>query len=111
MNRDETAKWGKHECPVCGKTVFRCRDSYDICDECDWIDNSFQAEHPDEGGLDNLLSVNEARRQYAKHGTALPFDLWESQIRHYSRWEERLKNLDSVPEWARKKIPSLFSDS
>lgn len=51
----------KHKCPVCGKHEFPCIDSLEICPVCDWQDDSFQEEYPDEDGCANTISLNQAR--------------------------------------------------
>ena len=55
-----------HLCPVCKKYEFPYRGSYDICDVCGWIDESYQEDNPDEDCLANIMSLNEARKAYAE---------------------------------------------
>lgn len=86
-----------HKCPVCGKTEFRDQDSYDVCPVCDWIDNLYQRENPEEWGLANRLSLNTAKRQYETYGTSLPCDLWEKCSGYQAGWENKLKNIDQAP--------------
>lgn len=57
---------GKHSCPVCGQYEFECRGSFDICEICDWEDDSLQLEHPDYEGGANKMSLNQAREAYKK---------------------------------------------
>ena len=99
--------WGPHKCPVCGEYTFPCRDSYDICDVCDWEDNWYQEEYPDEGGLDNLYSVNRAKKHFQKYGTTEPFDMWEACERMKSGWSKKLKNIDQVPDVCKKYVEFL----
>lgn len=106
----ENTNWGPHKCPVCGKYTFPSRDSYDVCDVCDWTDNWFQDENPDEGGLENCPSQNQAKKLYEKYGTSLPIDLWESRAELNDGWEKKLKNTDKVPESCRKYIEFLKSN-
>ena len=97
-------KWmGPHKCPVCGKHVFRDPDPYEGCPVCDWIDNLYQRQYPDEGGLENRLSLNEAKEQYEKYGTAFPIDLWWVKQERHPDWSKKLKNLDEEARtWLRK---------
>lgn len=55
----------KHLCPVCGRYEFSGYDSYEICPVCDWQDDSFQEEFPDECGCANNNSLNEARAAWS----------------------------------------------
>ena len=66
---------GKHLCPVCGRTVFREYDSYEICSFCGWEDNAFQEEHPYTGGGPNA-SLHSCRRNYRQKITADPAYTW-----------------------------------
>ena len=93
-------KTHKHPCPVCGKYFFNGDDTHEDCPFCDWEDNSYQRENPDEGGLDNLLCLNNAREQYREYGTVLPVDLWERWEERNPGWAKKLKNLDKLTgEW------------
>jgi uncharacterized Zn finger protein (UPF0148 family) len=56
----------KHKCPVCGKTIFEEEGYYEVCEVCGWIDDLYQEEFSDEGGLANDMSLNEARAAYAR---------------------------------------------
>lgn len=60
----------KHLCPVCGRHEFSGYDSYEICPVCDWQDDSFQEEFPDEGGCANNNSLNEARAAWSARRVA-----------------------------------------
>ena len=86
----------EYPCPVCGKFEFNGPDTHDICPECDWENNSYQREYPEEGGLDNLLCLNNAREQYREFGTVLPVDMWEMSEENSPGWAEKLKNLDKL---------------
>lgn len=44
------------DCPVCGGKTFG------ICETCGWIHNWYQIDYPDEGGLENLYSLNAAKK-------------------------------------------------
>lgn len=54
----------KHLCPICGKTEFEERDSYDICRKCGWEDDWYQEENPDFGCGANEYSMNEYKAKY-----------------------------------------------
>lgn len=58
---------GKKICPVCGKSETN-EDEYEVCPVCHWAADSYQRRHPDETG-ENVISLNGAKRNYAKHGT------------------------------------------
>ena len=96
MKMIDKINWGPHSCPVCGKYFFNGTDTHDTCPVCDWEDNSFQREYPDEGGLDNLLCLNDAREQFKEHGTVLTIDMWERWEQLYLGWAKKLKNLDKL---------------
>ncbi|MBQ6162927.1 MAG: hypothetical protein IK118_01830 [Clostridia bacterium] len=64
----------EHKCPVCGKYSFPYIDSYDICTNCGWQDDSYQEEDPDETCCANQMSLNQARKVYAAGLTKLLFD-------------------------------------
>ena len=53
-----------HVCPVCGKTTFTSKGSYEICEFCGWEDEMWCEEHPDEESTANYRSLNEYRREY-----------------------------------------------
>jgi len=48
-------------CPVCGALAYPYPESYRACKQCGWMDDSYQAEHPDEDNLLNFMSLNQAR--------------------------------------------------
>ena len=53
-----------HICPVCGKTTFSKKNSYEIWDYCWWQDCELQEEDPDLAGCANHMSLNQARQAY-----------------------------------------------
>ena len=69
---------GGHPCPVCGRTVFREYDSYEICPFCGWEDNAFQEEHPYTGGGPNA-SLHSCRRSYRKKIAVNPSYTWAKE--------------------------------
>lgn len=59
------------KCPVCGKTVFSEKNSYEICPVCEWENDFIQdMDHTLPGGA-NILSVNEARIEYFLSGSSI----------------------------------------
>lgn len=57
-------------CACCGKVTFPAWDVDYVCPECHWMGDTYQEEHPDEGGLENTASLNTARALYRKYGTS-----------------------------------------
>lgn len=53
-----------HKCPVCGKYKFSEWNSYDICPECGWEDDSAQEKNPDDDLGVNMVSLNEYKSKY-----------------------------------------------
>lgn len=58
------AKKTPHKCPICGKTEFPERGSFDICSECGWEDDLIQTDDPDEEAGANIMSLNEYKTAY-----------------------------------------------
>lgn len=59
----------KHPCPVCGQHMFPFENSYSYCPVCDWQDDAYQEEFPDEDGCANNISLNQFRAEWkAKQG-------------------------------------------
>lgn len=55
----------RHECPVCGKTVFWGElSTYDICVICGWEDDRVMENGPDDDAGANEMSLNEYRAAY-----------------------------------------------
>ena len=69
---------GKHPCPVCGRTIFREYDSYDVCEFCGWEDNAYQEEHPYAGGGPNS-SLYSYRKKYRQKIAADPDYTWAKE--------------------------------
>lgn len=63
MNRKENCN-GKHLCPVCGKTIFSEKASYEICEYCGWEDDTIQEEYPDVDFGANGHSLNKYKAEY-----------------------------------------------
>lgn len=49
-------------CPVCGKYIFQ--EPFVDCPVCGWLNDVVQEEHPDAGGLANIMSLNECRKAW-----------------------------------------------
>lgn len=60
----EKVKKTAHKCPICGKTEFPERGSFDICTECGWEDDMIQTEDPYEEAGANMMSLNEYKAAY-----------------------------------------------
>jgi hypothetical protein len=58
-------------CPCCGsRTSQRLRRAYDICPVCFWEDDPVQFDDPDYEGGANVVSLNEARRNFREFGAS-----------------------------------------
>ncbi|MCD7929766.1 MAG: hypothetical protein LUF86_06365 [Clostridiales bacterium] len=53
----------KIKCPCCGKTYV---GEHDICDVCWWQNDPVQSWKPDSPGGANRMSLNEARKAWAR---------------------------------------------
>ena len=70
--------FGGHPCPVCGRTVFREYDSYEICSFCGREDNAFQEAHPYTGGGPNAW-LHSCRRSDRKKIAVNPAYTWAKE--------------------------------
>lgn len=50
-----------NKCPVCGKADL---EVFEICPHCEWQNDLYQLDFPDQGGCANRMSLNEARIAY-----------------------------------------------
>lgn len=70
---EERAADGHHPCPVCGKTVFECESSYEICPVCGWEDDALMEANPGEyGGTANDLSLALYKERYEALNASIP---------------------------------------
>ena len=56
----------RYACPVCGEFEFTYAGRFEICPVCGWADNLFQLRNPNEEDSANCMSLNQARRAYAR---------------------------------------------
>ena len=63
---------------MCGRTIFREYDSYDVCEFCGWEDNAYQEEHPYTGGGPNS-SLYSYRKKYRQKIVADPDYTWAKE--------------------------------
>lgn len=66
----------KHKCPVCGQFDFEEYASLEICEICGWSDDPLQEQDPSREKGANSISLNEAKRNYAKLGVSKPGFKW-----------------------------------
>ncbi len=55
-----------HMCPVCGQHEFPHGCSFLVCPVCDWMDDGYQEDFPDEDGCANNISLNEFKKYWAE---------------------------------------------
>ena len=60
----------KYKCPCCGYYTFVSKPvgDYNICPVCYWEDDPYQAMDPDEDGMANGVSLNQAKENFKKFG-------------------------------------------
>ncbi|MBP3379318.1 MAG: hydrolase [Ruminococcus sp.] len=58
----------KYKCPCCGCYALAEDEEYEICPVCFWERDSVQESQPDFAGGSNIMSLNEARENYARYG-------------------------------------------
>ncbi len=54
----------KKQCFCCEEFSLPVLSEYEECAVCGWVDDPYQNKHPDSLNGKNLLSLNEARKQY-----------------------------------------------
>ena len=81
-------KNGKYSCPCCGKLTLDKPDFGYICSECGWEDDFGQNENPDLYGGANYISLNDAKKLYAKYGDRID--------NHDDEWEGYDKALEAI---------------
>jgi hypothetical protein len=52
-------------CPCCGSRVLTALGGYEICEVCEWEDDPVQSADPGYAGGANMLSLNQAREEWA----------------------------------------------
>lgn len=60
------------ECPCCKRRTLTERGHYEICSACNWEDDPLQEKQADLRGGANVVSLNEARRNFLESGTIDP---------------------------------------
>lgn len=53
-------------CPVCEKYTFRAFGNFEVCPVCNWENDDYQYDFPDEDGGANRMSLNQAREVWKK---------------------------------------------
>jgi hypothetical protein len=57
---------GALPCPCCSNLTIYEPGSYEICEICEWEDDPVQSDDPSYAGGANKISLDEARRAWAK---------------------------------------------
>ncbi|MEZ0293461.1 MAG: CPCC family cysteine-rich protein [Solirubrobacteraceae bacterium] len=59
-------------CPCCGYLTLDARPpgTFDICEVCRWEDDNVQFRDPGYEGGANVVSLNDARRNFEAHGVS-----------------------------------------
>lgn len=57
----------RYPCPCCGQLTLDERGHFDICDVCRWEDDPIQGDNTDYRGGANVVSLNQARENYARY--------------------------------------------
>lgn len=57
----------KYACPCCGALSLDEKDDWDICSLCGWEDDTLQSKKPDLSGGANIMSLNEAKRNFKEN--------------------------------------------
>jgi hypothetical protein len=84
----------KYPCPCCGYKVFdREPGSHAICPICCWEDNLVQLRFPTMPGAANVVSLEEAQKNFAEFGAA--------ESRHRNQVRRPLSGEQQEPEWRR----------
>lgn len=62
----------RYACPCCGFLTYLSppNGSFDICPVCYWEDDAVQSGDPSFAGGANRVSLNEAKRNFAKYGAS-----------------------------------------
>ncbi|MCM1235249.1 MAG: hydrolase [Ruminococcus flavefaciens] len=58
----------KYKCPCCGNfTLYeKPPGTYEICEVCNWEDDEMQFKNPNYAGGANMLSLEDAKKEYLK---------------------------------------------
>lgn len=86
----------EHNCPVCGKTVFKHNNSHDRCKYCGWIDNWVQEEYPNFDNSSNKLSLKNYIVEYNNKIEDNPKYEWVIEHGKYDFTEEEESFIESL---------------
>lgn len=67
---------GRYVCPVCGQTVFKHKNWYEICEWCGWEDDVDYEKYPDDESGANGCTVDSYRAGYAEKCRQNPNYKW-----------------------------------
>lgn len=60
-------KLQKYVCPCCGALSLDDENAWEICEICDWEDDPLQHKKPDLRGGANVMSLNEAKKNFKEN--------------------------------------------
>ena len=80
-------------CPVCGTDNLGDLPTHTACERCDWSNDPYQRDDPDEAMSDNWVSLNRARANWRKYGVVMT----ERDYKHQKEYCERKYGKRTVP--------------
>lgn len=69
MELKKVNKYGKARCACCG--YYTISETAESCPVCDWEENIYQEEHPEDDDAPNYISLNKAKENFLKFGAKI----------------------------------------